>query len=244
MGVIYEPTGAAREYADLALNLYSGCEHGCIYCYAPNATFKNREVFHNKVHLKDNIIKRLEKDLKNITKKNKFEKKLVLMSFTCDPYQPAEETNGVTRDAIQLLNDHEFPTRILTKGGDLSQRDMDLLSQFPGNEFGVSLTLLDKDDQLKWEPKAAEPMQRIENLKVAKGMGIKTWLSLEPIIDIDQAIEVINETQEFTDHYGVGKLNYNSHQKTINWVSARERIIAKFEELEKDHTIHATLLDA
>jgi DNA repair photolyase len=244
MGVIYEPTGAAKEYADLALNLYTGCEHGCIYCYAPNATFKNREVFHNNVHLKDNIIERLEKDLKNITKKDKFEKKLVLMSFTCDPYQPVEETNGVTRDAIQLLNNNGFPTRILTKGGDISQRDFDLLSQFPGNEFGISLTLLNKEDQRKWEPKAAEPMQRIENLKAAKGMGIKTWLSLEPIIDVDQALEVIDQTHKFTDHYGVGKLNYNSHQKTINWASVREILTEKFEELEKDHTMHATLIDA
>ena len=35
MGYIYEPKGRAREYGELALNLYSGCRHGCKYCYVP-----------------------------------------------------------------------------------------------------------------------------------------------------------------------------------------------------------------
>jgi DNA repair photolyase len=27
--IIYEPRGKAKEYADLAANLYLGCDHGC-----------------------------------------------------------------------------------------------------------------------------------------------------------------------------------------------------------------------
>jgi len=33
LAIIYEPKGAAREYAELALNVYRGCVHRCIYCY-------------------------------------------------------------------------------------------------------------------------------------------------------------------------------------------------------------------
>ena len=37
MHLIYEPTGAAREYSPLALNVYTGgCEHRCVYCYCRN----------------------------------------------------------------------------------------------------------------------------------------------------------------------------------------------------------------
>ena len=39
MNAIYEPKGAAREYAELACNLYTGCNHGCLYCYAPGRRF-------------------------------------------------------------------------------------------------------------------------------------------------------------------------------------------------------------
>ena len=35
MDVVYKPRGRAREYSELACNLYRGCTHGCRYCYAP-----------------------------------------------------------------------------------------------------------------------------------------------------------------------------------------------------------------
>ena len=31
MSIIYEPRGKAREYSELAVNLYTGCSHGCRY---------------------------------------------------------------------------------------------------------------------------------------------------------------------------------------------------------------------
>ena len=31
---IYEPRTRAREYCDLAVNIYDSCPHGCTYCYA------------------------------------------------------------------------------------------------------------------------------------------------------------------------------------------------------------------
>ena len=34
-GAIYETSGRAREYRELACNLYVGCDHACRYCYVP-----------------------------------------------------------------------------------------------------------------------------------------------------------------------------------------------------------------
>ena len=49
MNVIYEPKGRAREYSELACNLYRGCTHGCRYCYAnfSDNTGKNNTEKHN-----------------------------------------------------------------------------------------------------------------------------------------------------------------------------------------------------
>ena len=45
MSHIYVPGSKAREYCPLAVNLYSGCNHGCVYCYAPSENHANREQY-------------------------------------------------------------------------------------------------------------------------------------------------------------------------------------------------------
>jgi len=237
MSVIYTPTGSAREYADLALNLYHGCQHGCIYCYAPSATFKKRNEFHDHVRPKDNIIKRLKAEVS----KKKPNGTPVLMSFTCDPYHPIEESEKITREAIKILNNNGFPVCILTKGGTLAMRDFDLLSKFPGNKFGVSLTLYDSADSITWEPDASLPFVRINNLMEAHKAGIWTWVSIEPIINIEQSIELIRLTHKVSEFYGIGKLNYHKHQKSINWKDALESIECVLDSYGKERLIHSTL---
>ena len=49
MKPIYEPRGAAREYGELALNIYTGCPHRCFYCFAPSVLHREREAFHTNV---------------------------------------------------------------------------------------------------------------------------------------------------------------------------------------------------
>jgi DNA repair photolyase len=39
--IIYEPKGPAKEYADLALNIYCGCLHRCRYCFGPGVLWGN-----------------------------------------------------------------------------------------------------------------------------------------------------------------------------------------------------------
>jgi DNA repair photolyase len=242
--VIYEPKGSAKEYADLALNLYKGCYHGCKYCYVPGVCKMTRENFNTCVEPKKNIIERLCKDLRLIVVKKEFESQSVLMSFTCDPYQPLDRELELTRKAMIALNTFGFPIKILTKADKLPQRDFDILSEQKDSQFGITLSMTDSKIQKEWEPNAGTPKQRIDNLKKAKEKGINTWLSLEPIINVDQALKVIDLTYEFTDFYGVGKLNYNKHQKTIDWKKAKEEIINKLEKRDKKYLIHKSLEEA
>ncbi len=160
-----------------------------------------------------NIIERLRKDAPQAALTSP--KGDVLLCFTCDPYQPIDTIHRLTRQAIEILHDNNFTVAILTKGGKRAERDFDLLS--PKDSFAVTLTFLDEQNSIKWEPKAAIPEERIESLKKAHDLGIKTWVSLEPVINPDATMEVIRQTHTFVDLYKVGKINYHKIEESIDW---------------------------
>lgn len=60
--LIYQPKGAAGEYAKWAINLYHGCSNGCTYCYNRRGVLSH--VFGDKPELAAPIVKLREKLLK------------------------------------------------------------------------------------------------------------------------------------------------------------------------------------
>ena len=63
---------------------------------------------------------------------------------------------------------------------------------------------------MTWEPGAALPGDRIVTIEAFHDAGIETWVSLEPVLDPDTALQIIRRTHEFVDLYKVGKLNYEN----------------------------------
>jgi len=210
--LIYTPKGRAREYAALACNVYKGCDHKCTYCYAPSATFKSRDEFTNPA-TRSNFLTKLEKEAAKHQAAGTTGR--VLLSFTCDPYQHLDETEHVTRLAIEILHRYSLDVQVLTKGGSRALRDIDLFT--PRDAFATTLTFLDLARSLHWEPNAATPPDRIETIKHFRASGIPTWVSLEPVIDPNEARAIICATHEFVDLFKVGKLNYHPHAQSIDW---------------------------
>uniref|UniRef100_A0A6M3JNR2 Radical SAM superfamily protein n=1 Tax=viral metagenome TaxID=1070528 RepID=A0A6M3JNR2_9ZZZZ len=163
----------------------------------------------------------------------------MLLCFTCDPYQPINDIFGLTGQAIGILHDNGFNIAILTKGGKRAERDVDLLQL--GDEFATTLTFLDEQKSLKWEPGAALPGERIEVLRKAHELGIRTWVSLEPVIEPDESLEIIRQTYKFVDLYKVGKLNYLPQAGQIDWPKFGKEAINLLRELGKDYYIKKDL---
>lgn len=211
MSIIYEPSGRAREYADLAANLYSGCSHGCQYCYAPGAMRMNRDEFHLMAKPRKDVLKLLERDCKKLAGSGK----QVLLCFSTDPYQPCEEQHQLTRQAIEILHQYGLFVNVLTKGGTRACRDFDLLG--PGDAFGTSLTFAAYADSEKWEPGAALSNDRLAAMALAHREGIPTWASMEPVIDPIGTLTLIELAAPYCDFFKVGKLNHHPLEKTIDW---------------------------
>lgn len=239
MGIIYQPKGKALEYSPLAANLYKGCGHACLYCFAPKVTFTDRKVFSSPEYIKPrpNVIEQLKKD----AVKYQGTDKPVLLSFTSDPYQPINDKFGITREVLHILNDNNIPVTILTKAGLVACKDFDILIKNPQNAFSVTLTTDDPGESFEWEPGAAYPYNRIESLRIAHNKGIKTWVSFEPVINPFAVIRLIKETHRFVDLYKVGKLNYHPLAKTINWRIFLNRVESELTWYGKDYYIKKDL---
>ena len=232
--IIYSPTGRAAEYSPLAANLYRGCSHGCVYCYAPSATRRARDVFHNEPAVRKNVMKQFEKDCIELAG----DPRPVLLSFTTDCYQQLDETERLTRRAIQLLHANNLQVSILTKGGKRSERDFDLLAAHPElSSYGASLTFGMDAGSSKHEPNAASTSERIAALKKAHNMGIPTWVSLEPVWTPANTRVLIQMTHEFVDMFKVGKLNYHPQQKEVDWKFFATDIVDLLESLGADYYI-------
>lgn len=218
MPVIYAPKGKALEYSELAANLYKGCSHGCQYCYVPGIPpYKfaedARKTFYSSPSPRKDILIELEKD----ARRYHGDKRRILMSFTSDAYQPIEREYQLTRQALRIIAEHGLHPQILTKAGEWAvKRDIDILKS-SGCIWAATLTCDDDKKSLEWEPGAALPDDRIAALERAHGIGLETWVSLEPVLDPDTAIRLIHMTHKFVDLYKVGKLNHHPLESTIDW---------------------------
>ena len=196
---IYEPRGKAKEYGDLALNIYTGCPHRCFYCFAPNVLRRDREEFHSRVEPRPGIVKETSNQLarENITGK------LIHLCFTCDPYPTGYDTS-TTREIIQLLKQFGNHVQILTKGD--GRRDFDLLDD--GDWYGITMDC-GKD--------YSAPVAKYGCLQLAeaKARGIKTWVSFEPVLDEKAFRFLLEEVSGLADKVKIGKLNY--YPSSINW---------------------------
>ena len=219
MKAIYEPRGAAREYSPLACNLYRGCTHGCTYCYAPACLHIAPQEFHAAGVPRPGMLDALAVDAHALRRTDN----PVLLCFTCDPYQPGD--TPTTRLALTILSAYDVPAHILTKGGTRACRDFDLLANMRG-AFGTTLLFTDDADRAQWEPQAAPVADRIEAIRQAHAAGIPTWVSVEPIIDPKQALELIRSLADMVDEWRIGKLNHHPLAKQIDWARWAPELLA------------------
>ena len=243
--LIYAPKGKALEYSPLALNLYSGCIHGCLYCFAPTILRKSPAQFKGGAHPKKDLLARIERQCK----KMQGDPRQVLLCFACDPYQPEGDNipirfyknktdptkmgrilidpirrksitgvPSVTREALLILEHYRMNATILTKGGTRACRDFDIL-QRNNWSFGTSINHFFDYGMAEFEPEpCANPLDRIEAILTAKDMGIKTWVSLEPVIYPESALAIVQRLIDVVDHWKIGTLNYMPEvSNRVNW---------------------------
>ena len=214
MNVVYEPKGRAREYSALACNLYRGCTHGCRYCYAPSCMRTTGEKWHATAEPRQKVIELFEKDAWKL----RGDPRRILFCFLSDPYQPLERTERLTRQSLGIVHKYVLKSQILTKGcSDLIQEDLELMKK-ADTHLGITLSFTDDAMREEWEPAASSVNDRLAILKSAHKAAIFTWVSLEPVIDPVQALDVIRTAHKYVRFWKVGKLNHmKEYERNVNW---------------------------
>ena len=186
---IYEPKGQAFEYAPLACNPYRGCGHECRYCYVPLVNKQPRAEFNAGAVLRDGFLAHLRKDARRYQAAGITEQ--VMLSFTTDPYHLGD--TSATRAVLEILTEHGLAFCTLTKGGTRSLRDLDLFRP-TRDAFACTLTSLDDAFARKWKSRAALPGDRVAALRSFHDVGVFTWVSLEPTLDVESSLAIVEAT--------------------------------------------------
>ena len=187
----------------MTLNPYTGCDHGCLYCYASSyvPNFQN-------CRPKKEQIRKLEREAL------KLKGGVISISNSSDPYPIIEASIGLTRQCLKVLTDSRCRIQIVTKSN-LVTRDIDLLTKVPST---VALTITTKDDNLAKiiEPQAPSSTERLRALEDLVEKNIPVSARIDPIIPLvnDNTQALVSELSDI----GVKHITTSTYKpKPDNW---------------------------
>lgn len=173
-----------------SLNPYTGCSHGCLYCYITSYIphgFQSRP--------KKNLIPRLSRDLK------KCQGRYLSISNSSDPYPPEEKKYKLMTKILPLLKESGIKVLLVTKSN-LITRDIPILRTM-SLAVSLSITTLDTNWAKKIEPYAPPPLERLHALKLLSSAHIPCSVRLDPLIpgvNDEEITDIITAISPYCKH--------------------------------------------
>ena len=201
------------------INPYTGCEHGCSYCYA---RFMKRVTGHKEpwggfVDVKVNAPELLSRE---VAKK---ERAGVWVSGVCDPYQPLEEKYRLTRRCLAILAVNCWPAIIQTRSP-LVLRDIDIIQGAKDFEVGFSIGTADDAVRRLFEPGAPPIPERVVALETLHSAGIRTYAMIAPVLPGAEGL--LDLLRGRVDYVLIDRMNYHY----ADWVYRKYGLIEKRSE--------------
>lgn len=168
------------------MNLYRGCQHGCIYCDSRSDCYHMEHSFED-IEVKENAL-----ELLDVSLKKKRKPCMIGMGAMTDPYIPLEDQLLYTRGALEIIDRNGFGVTLITKSSRVL-RDLDVLKSIhTHSKCVIQMTLTTYDEELCkiLEPHVSTTKERFETLLTLHKEGIPTIVWLTPILPF------INDTEE------------------------------------------------
>lgn len=193
---------SASKIYPYVINPYTGCQHGCTYCYA---RFMKRVTGHKEpwgefVDVKVNAADLLRSEV------GKKKRGKVWVSGVCDPYQPLEAKYELTRQCLQILAENGWPAVIQTRSP-LVLRDIDIIKAARDFEVGFSITTADDNIRKIFEPCAPPIRDRMDALEALHNEGVRTYAMIAPMLP--GAEELAELLKGKIDYCLIDRMNYH-----------------------------------
>lgn len=174
------------------MNIYRGCQHGCIYCDTRSECYRVGDI--SQVAVKKNAIDLLRNELSSRTRV----KGTIGTGSMNDPYMPIEKELQLERQALGVIADAKYPVHIITKS-DMVTRDYDILQEISKTYAAVSFTITTTDDYLarRIEPGAPPPSDRFRAMGFLASKGVYVGVTLMPLLPFinDTPVNIIDIIQ-------------------------------------------------
>ena len=192
---------------DYSVNPYTGCQHGCKYCYA---CFMKRFTGHAEAWGSFVDVK----DWGEIKNPEKYRGKELFFGSVTDPYQPLEEKFGRKRALLEQLKGSGAEISIATKS-DLILRDLDLIKTFPNARVSWSIDTLDEGFKNDMD-NAVSIGRRIAAMKAFHAAGVRTTCFISPIFPgITDCKAIIKATRGICNLVWLENLNLRGSYKPV-----------------------------
>ena len=159
-----------------SLNIYKGCNHGCIYCSSRGEYYGITDF--DNISFEDNVLRNFRNDIKNI------ERCIETTGGLSDPYNPLEQKYKLTQKALEIINEFNFGVCIMTKS-DMITRDINILQNIKTHSLtNVAFSITCADDEMcrMIEPLAPLSSRRFAAIKELTRYGITAGVLLNPIL--------------------------------------------------------------
>lgn len=172
---VLTPSSLACLSAVPTINLTAGCLHGCAYCYI--RSYRNYPG-ESTIILYENTLQKLQDELG----RRRAKPQAVYFSPSSDLFQPAPEVLELAQAVLKFLFSQSIGVAFLTKGYIPADILHLLIEHAELVRAQIGIISLDEDIVRAFEPYAASPRRRLQQLEALIAAGVPTEARLDPIL--------------------------------------------------------------
>jgi len=166
------------------MNIYRGCDHGCIYCDSRSECYQGGrpEGDFGKVHAKEDALNKIEQELQK--RKTNLSERIIGTGSMSDPYNSFEKELELTRGALRLFDKYKCGVGVITKSA-LAARDADIYSQIQKHSsvnVGITITTADSEISKIIESNVSSPADRFKAIRKLADAEVFTGVHMNPIL--------------------------------------------------------------